>query len=204
MDRNQCKFGRNRAEKKVTIIVSEALFSPYLKSNGEVVTQTSHVAHNTHMPQPQQVWSISGSNEGHFTHQVEIVLSLDHASHSCGVTQTSYVAPLPHALQQMQICSKSGSKEGTLFLTPISYSVLIPPRTAKLWLKHHMSYTLRRQDNQCHFGRKRAIKKGTLFLQLKHFFVFISLSVAAGWIKHHTWTLSSWVKTTATLVDLRQ
>jgi hypothetical protein len=73
---NQRKLGRNRAVRTVTTPEAETVFCPYLNTHSGVLTQTSYVALNTHVPQPLQVWSILGSNEGHFTRQAETILTI--------------------------------------------------------------------------------------------------------------------------------
>jgi hypothetical protein len=79
-------------------------------------------------PQPLQVWSKSGSNEGHFTLQAKTVFCLSLASQSSEVTQTSHVAHPPHAVQQLQVLYNLSSNEGRSTLE--AERVFCPCRTA--------------------------------------------------------------------------
>jgi hypothetical protein len=82
---------------KGTLLLWPKGFRPYVASNCIGVIQTSKVALPPFDPSSLQVWSKSGSKEGHFILDAETVFRPYLASHCSRVTQTSQVALLSHA-----------------------------------------------------------------------------------------------------------
>jgi hypothetical protein len=74
--------------------------------------QSPNVALCTNAPQPTEVWSKSGSKEGHFTLEVKTIFRLYLASHCSWMIHASNVAFSLHAPYPTEVWSKSGSKEG--------------------------------------------------------------------------------------------